>query len=277
MFPSREILFTPHSTSQALALCHRLVTAAFPAGILRYNASMRDRPTLLLADDDPTITNSLVPFFERAGFHVLTAANGAEALEKAQAHRPDLLVLDVLMPRLDGREVLRRLRHTGVQTPAILLTRVGDALERALALEEGADDYLNKPFESHELLARIRAILRRSQSGQPSLSTAWRLSAGDLTIDRRARRASLVGKPLDLSPKAFAVLEYLMTHPDEVVSRERLLQHVWGWEYPVGTRTVDTRMFELRKALGDDPAQPTFIQTQAGEGYCFIAPVRMAP
>ena len=238
---------------------------------------MSDRPTILLADDDPTITNSLVPFFERAGFHVLTAANGAEALEKVQRLRPDMIVLDVLMPRMDGREVLRHLRRAGLPTPTILLTQVGDATERALALEEGADDYLNKPFESHELLARVRAVLRRSQSGQPSLSTAWRLSARELVLDRRARRATFNGQALDLSPKAFAVLEYLMTHPDEVVSRERLLQLVWGWEYPAGTRTVDTRMFELRKALGDDPAEPRFIETQAGEGYIFIAPVRMLP
>jgi len=134
---------------------------------------LKDRPTLLLADDDPTIIISLMPFFERAGFHVLTAANGAEALEKAQTLRPDLIVLDVLMPRMDGGEVLRRLRRAGLQTPTILLTQVGDAIERALALEESADDYLNKPFESHELLARIRAVLRQSQNGQPSLSTVW--------------------------------------------------------------------------------------------------------
>lgn len=238
---------------------------------------MTDHPTLLLADDDATIIAALVPFFERAGFHVVIATNGKDALEKAQSHSPDLIVLDVLMPRMDGRQVLRRLRHAGLQTPTILLTQVGDAHERALALEEGADDYLNKPFESHELLARIRAVLRRSQSGQASLSTAWRLTAQNLTIDRRARRAILDGQVLDLSPKTFAVLEYLITHPDEVISRERLLQVVWGWEYPVGTRTVDTRMFELRKALGDDPSNPTFIETRAGAGYCFIAPVRMLP
>lgn len=238
---------------------------------------MNNRPTILLADDDPTIANSLTPFFERAGFHVLTAPNGTDALEKARAHRPDLIVLDVLMPRMDGREVLRRLRREGMQTPTILLTQVGDAFERALALEEGADDYLNKPFESHELLARVRAVLRRSQSGQQSLSTAWRLGANELTIDRRAHRATINDQAVDLSPKAFAVLEYMMTHPDEVISRERLLQLVWGWEYPAGTRTVDTRMFELRKALGDDPANPKFIETQAKEGYCFIAPVRILP
>src|SRR5512142_1548598 len=128
---------------------------------------MNAQPTLLLADDDPTITNGLRPFFERAGFHVLTAANGTDALDEARAHHPDMIILDVLMPRLNGREVLRRLRHAGLQIPTILLTQVGDASERAIALEEGADDYLNKPFEAHELLARVRAILRRAQSGQP--------------------------------------------------------------------------------------------------------------
>ncbi len=238
---------------------------------------MKNQPTLLLADDDPTIINGLRPFFERAGFHVMTVTNGTDALEKARSHHPDMVVLDVLMPRLNGREVLRRLRQDRLQIPTILLTQVGDASERALALEEGADDYLNKPFEAHELLARVRAVLRRAQSGQPALSTAWRLAASDLTVDRRSRRAALKGQVLDLSPKTFAVLEYLMTHPDEVVSRDRLLQVVWGWEYPAGTRTVDTRMFELRKALGDDPSAPIFIETRAGEGYCFIAPVRIIP
>lgn len=238
---------------------------------------MNNQTTILLADDDQTITSALAPFLERAGFHVLVVANGEEALEKAQSHRPDLIVLDVLMPRLNGREVLRRLRRAGEQIPTILLTQVGDANERALALDEGADDYLNKPFETHELLARIRAVLRRSQGGGAPLSSAWRISAYELTIDRRARRATLGEKVLDLTPKAFGVLEYLMTHPDEVISRERLLQLVWGWEYPAGTRTVDTRMFELRKALDDDPSDPKFIETQAGEGYYFIAPVRILP
>ncbi len=235
---------------------------------------MNDRPTLLLADDDPTITNSLVPFFERAGFHVITAANGADALEKAQTLRPNLVVLDVLMPRMDGREVLRRLRRENNWTPTILLTQVGESAERALALEEGADDYLNKPFDPHELLARIRAILRRNRPGQRSLSAAWRLQAGELVLDRRARRASIGKRVLDLTPKAFAVLEHLMTHPDEVVSRERLLDAVWGWAYPAGTRTVDTRMAELRRVLDDEPAKPRYIETVPGEGYRFVADVR---
>ena len=233
-----------------------------------------DRPTILLADDDPTIADSLAPFLERAGFHVLVVSDGMSALEKAQAHRPELIILDVLMPRMDGRETLRRLRKINIWTPTILLTQVGEASERALALEEGADDYLNKPFDPHELLARVRAVLRRARPGERSLSAAWKLTANDLSLDRKSRRATLAGKVLELTPKAFAVLEHLMTHPDEAVTRERLLDVVWGWEYPAGTRTVDTRMAELRRALNDDPAQPRFIETIPGEGYRFIAPVR---
>ena len=233
-----------------------------------------NRPTLLLADDDPTIADSLAPFLERAGFHVLVVSDGVNALEKVQAHHPELIILDVLMPRMDGREVLRRLRRNNVWTPTILLTQVGEASERALALEEGADDYLNKPFDPHELLARIRAVLRRARPGERSLSAAWMLTAHDLSLDRRARRATMASGILDLTPKALSVLEYLMTHPDEAVTRERLLDAVWGWEYPAGTRTVDTRMAELRRALDDDPADPRFIETLPGEGYRFIAPVR---
>jgi DNA-binding response OmpR family regulator len=232
-----------------------------------------DRPTILLADDDPTIADSLAPFLERAGFHVLVVSDGMSALDKAQKHHPELIILDVLMPRMDGRETLRRLRKSNIWTPTILLTQVGEASERALALEEGADDYLNKPFDPHELLARVRAVLRRARPGERSLSAAWLLTADDLKLDRRARRVTLKGEPLELTPKAFSVLEYLMTHPDEAVTRERLLNVVWGWEYPAGTRTVDTRMAELRRALNDDPAEPRFIETLSGEGYRFIASV----
>ena len=235
---------------------------------------MDDKTIILLADDDTAVTDSLAPFLERAGFHVLVASDGAAALEKAQAQHPDLLLLDVLMPRMDGREVLRRLRNAKNWTPTILLTRVGESSERALALEEGADDYLNKPFDPHELLARIHAILRRARPGQKSLSAAWMLAANDLTLDRHARRARLGENTLELTPKALSVLEYLMTHPDECVSRERLLEMVWGWEYPAGTRTVDTRVAELRRVLSDDPDDPRFIETVPGEGYRFVAEVQ---
>jgi DNA-binding response OmpR family regulator len=232
-------------------------------------------PTILLADDESSITSNLAPFLERAGFRVVVAGNGSEALEKVQKSAPDLIVLDVLMPVMDGREVLRQLRRGGNNLPVILRTQVGGTTERAIALEEGADDYLNKPFDPYELMARIKAILRRVQPGQPSLASAWKLTAGELVLDRRARRVSFGGKAINLTPKALAVLEYMMTHPDELLTRERLLDTVWGWDYPAGTRTVDTRMAELRRALDDDPGSPTFIETLAGEGYRFIHPVRV--
>jgi len=236
---------------------------------------MDETPTLLLADDDPAVTDSLSPFLERAGFRVLVVTDGVSAFEKAHSQHPDLILLDVLMPRMDGREVLRRLRRAKDWTPTILLTRVGEASERALALEEGADDYINKPFDPHELLARIHAVLRRARPGEKSLSTAWVLVCGELMLDRQARRVKLGTQILELTPKALAVLEYLMIHPDECVSRERLLEMVWGWQYPAGTRTVDTRMAELRRALGDDPEKPRFIETLPGEGYRFAADVRV--
>lgn len=242
------------------------------------------RPRILLADDEDAITSNLAPFLERAGFLVRVAANGQEALDQISHFRPELVVLDVLMPLMDGREVLRRLRQAGNWTPVLLLTQVGEAAERAMALEEGADDYLNKPFDPHELAARIRAVMRRARPGQPSLASAWRLScAGEdprhppLLLDRRARRASLGESVLNLTPKAFALLEYLMTHPDELLTRDRLLDAVWGWDYPAGTRTVDTRMAELRRFLLDNPDHPLYIETTPGEGYRFVGKVQPLP
>ncbi len=231
---------------------------------------------ILLVDDDEAITKHLAPFLERAGFAVSVAGDGEAALRRSGEFSPDLIVLDVLMPRLDGREVLRRLRQAENWTPVILLTQVGSPAERALALEEGADDYLNKPFEPFELVARIRAVLRRSRSGAPSLAGAVRLRSGPLELDRHARRVTLEGKEIILTAKAVSVLEYLMLHPDEVLSRERLLDAVWGWDYPAATRAVDTRIAELRRALGDDPDSPAFVETLIGQGYRFVGRVGVA-
>ena len=238
---------------------------------------MDARAKILLVDDEPDITANLAPFLERAGFSVATAADGVEALRQIESFAPDLMVLDVLMPSLDGRETLRRLRQKGNWTPVILLTQVGAAVERAMALEEGADDYLNKPFDPYELVARIRAVLRRARPGHPPLSNAQRLVSGEVLLDRTARRVWLKsGEELALTPKAVALLEYLMTHPDELLSRERLLDAVWGWDYPTGTRTVDTRIAELRRVLKEDPAEPHYIETVPAQGYRFIGPVDAA-
>jgi DNA-binding response OmpR family regulator len=234
---------------------------------------MDARPQVLLVDDESAITLNLAPFLERSGFATAVASDGQEALQQVEAGDPDLIVLDVLMPRMDGREVLRHLRQAGDWTPVILLTQVGESTERAMALEEGADDYLNKPFDPHELVARMRALLRRAHPGQPPLSSALRLASGGLVLDRRSRRAHMHSNELHLTPKAVALLEYLMTHPDELLTRDRLLDSVWGWDYPTGTRTVDTRVAELRRVLKDDPSKPTFIETVPGQGYRFVGAV----
>lgn len=234
---------------------------------------MSTKSRLLLVDDETAITDRLAPFLSRAGFDVQVAQDGEAGLKKVVSFSPDLIVLDVLMPRIDGREVLRQLRQKGDWTPVILLTQVGESTERAMALMEGADDYINKPFDSNELVARINAVLRRASPGQPPLSVAERLRCGDLVIDRTKRRAYLASEEVNLSPRAMSLLEYLVTHPDELLSRERLLDAVWGWDYPVGTRTVDTRVAELRRTLEDDPGDPVYIETIPGQGYRFIGKV----
>jgi DNA-binding response OmpR family regulator len=228
---------------------------------------------ILLVDDEPSITDNLSAFLERAGYSVICAADGEQALRRIETFHPDLMILDVLMPEMNGRALLRTLRSKGNHLPVILLTQVGEAGERAMALEEGADDYLNKPFDPRELLARARAVLRRAQGSPVPLSSAWKITSAGLVLDRRARRAALEGRVLALTPKALSLLEYLMTHPDELITRERLLDAVWGWDYPAGTRAVDTRIAELRRALGDEAEEPRFIETVTGEGYRFRAAV----
>jgi DNA-binding response OmpR family regulator len=238
---------------------------------------MRTSPVILLVDDEVAITAGLQSFLERAGFQVAVAADGEQGLQLLPALAPDLVVLDVLMPKVNGREVLRRLRQAGTWTPVILLTQVGEASERSMALEEGADDYINKPFEPQELVARIRAVLRRARPGVPPPAASQHLQSGSLRIDRTSRRAWHAGHELGLTPKAFALLEYLITHPDELITRERLLDAVWGWDYPAGPRAVDTRVAELRRIIEDDASEPVYIETVVGQGYRFIGAVEATP
>lgn len=234
---------------------------------------MNEKTKLLIVDDEVDLLAELKPLLERSGYAVVTATDGEEALERVRQERPELIILDVMMPRLDGREVLRRLRQQDDWTPVILLTQVGSSVERALSLQEGADDYLNKPYDPMELIARVQAVLRRTQRGSVPLTGHRHLQSGGLTLDRQARQVALDGETVSLTARAFRVLEYLMLHAGEAVGRERLLDEVWGWSYPVDTRAVDIRIAEIRKVLDDDAGDPRFVETVVGHGYRFLGAV----
>jgi DNA-binding response OmpR family regulator len=226
-------------------------------------------PTILLVDDDDAIRTGLASALARARFHVLEARDGREALRKVEIAAPDIIVLDIMMPEMDGREVCRRLRQAGNWTPVIMLTQILATGEKISSLEEGADDYLNKPFDSYELIARLRALLRRQAvAGRPA-HLANVLTSGPLRLERETQRVWLEGQEIALSNKAFGVLAHLMGRPNVVVSREQLLDQVWGWEDPAGMRTVDVRIAEIRRKLGDD-----HIETVPGEGYRFAGSVK---
>lgn len=234
--------------------------------------SVVDGLTLLLVDDEEAITSMLAPFFERAGFKVVVAADGAAGLAEARVHRPDVVVCDVMMPVMDGRQMVRRLRQSGDWTPMVLLTQHGEAADRAAAIDEGADDYVNKPFDPTELLSRVRGVLRRQRIGGQPLTTASVLVADGLRMDRDARRATLDGRELALTPRAAMLLDYLMARPGELHTRDRLLAALWGYTFPTATRAVDQRVAELRRVLGESGV-PRFIETVPGAGYRFCAAV----
>lgn len=234
--------------------------------------------SVLLVDDEQDILSALGGYLRRSGLEVLTATDGAAALKVLEQHPVQVIVSDVMMPFLDGRALLRTLRERNDWTPVILLTVVGEADERSAALDEGADDYLNKPFAPQELLSRIRALLRRIQSATQTLTNAEILLAEHgsqtLKLDRSARRVWNADTEITLTPKALTLLEYLMSRPEEIHSRERLLETLWGFEFAVSTRAVDHRIAEIRKAFSDDAAAPTLIQTVPGQGYRFAGQVR---
>ncbi|QES46959.1 DNA-binding response regulator [Streptomyces venezuelae] len=234
---------------------------------------------ILVVDDDPTVTEVVTGYLRNAGFAVDTAADGHEALVCAANGRPDLLVLDLMLPGIDGIEVCRRLREGAegaggaAEAPAvIMLTARGEEEDRVLGLEVGADDYVTKPFSPRELVLRVQAVLRRraaSTSGAGAgVGSGALLSAGGLVVDTAARRAVRGGTELSLTTREFDLLVYLMRHPGRAVSREQLLRDVWDWEFgDLSTVTVHAR--RLRTKIEEDPANPTLIQTVWGLGYRF--------
>ncbi|NIM94228.1 MAG: response regulator [Anaerolineales bacterium] len=233
-----------------------------------------DEATVLIVDDEEAIRSGLASALKRARFNVIEASDGTMALTMVEKHHPDIIVLDILMPEMDGREVCRRLRQANDWTPVIMLTQINATGEKISSLEEGADDYLNKPFDSYELIARIKALLRRQEvAGQP-VQLAHVLVTDRLRIERETQRVWLDRDEIPLTTKAFGVLAHLMSRPNMVVSREQLLDHVWGWDDPSGMRTVDVRIAEIRRRLGDTATEPEFIETIPGEGYRFIGEVK---
>lgn len=230
---------------------------------------------LLIVDDEEDLLAELRPMLERSGYQVITAGDGERALALIASEAPDLVLLDLLMPKMDGRETLRRMRQQNNWVPTILLTQVNTPMERVMSLQEGADDYLNKPFDPMELLARIQAILRRADLATPSTATAQVLRSGDLQIDRQMRKIMQKGVPVNLTARAFDLLVYLMRNAQEAIGRDRLLDEVWGWSYAVSTRAVDIRIAEIRKALGEDVDSPHYIETITGYGYRFMLPVQV--
>ncbi len=225
--------------------------------------------TILLVEDDPTLSDTLRYNLEREGYAVIVAGDGVQGLERARRDQPDLVILDIMLPRLDGFSVCRILRQES-DVPILMLTARQDEIDRIAGLELGADDYVSKPFSLGELLARVRAIMRRTDR-QPAGSREI-LDAGDLRVDTGSRRAWRAGVELSLSQKEFDLLACLMRNRGMVLSRDVLLERVWGFDFLGDRRTVDVHIRWLREKVEPDPGRPTYIQTVRGVGYRFEAP-----
>jgi two-component system alkaline phosphatase synthesis response regulator PhoP len=222
---------------------------------------------ILIIEDEPDMVLGLKDNFEFEGYEVATAADGAAGLERARSQKPDLVILDIMLPKLSGLEVCKTLRSEGFEAPIIMLTARGQEIDKVVGLELGADDYVTKPFSIRELLARVRAILRRADGAKRRLS---RYRFADLELDFETYRAKKGGEPLDMSPREFELLRYLIERKGETVSRDRLLEDVWGYESYPSTRTVDTHIAKLRAKIGDSGSEPRHILTIHGMGYKFV-------
>ncbi|MDX6315604.1 MAG: hypothetical protein QOF44_5068 [Streptomyces sp.] len=227
---------------------------------------------ILVVDDDPTVAEVVAGYLTRAGFAVERAADGPAAVARAMDVRPDLVVLDLMLPGLDGLEVCRRIREEQGQVPVVMLTARGDEDDRILGLEVGADDYVTKPFSPRELVLRVESVLRRAGTARAPVPAGlpW-LRAGSVALDPVARRATRSGAELTLTIREFDLLAFFLRHPGRVVGREELMHRVWGWEFgDLSTVTVHVR--RLREKVEDDPARPRLISTVWGVGYRFDLP-----
>jgi DNA-binding response OmpR family regulator len=225
---------------------------------------------VLVVDDEPAIRDIVRRYLTAEGFEVAEARDGGEALDGVAASEPDLVVLDVLMPGMDGLDVLRRLRATS-DVYVILLTAKADEVDKLVGLTIGADDYLTKPFSPRELVARVRAVLRRCRTAPGAPPLGGVTSFDGLTIDAGRHEVRVDGALVDLTALEFALLAVLAASPGRVYSRRQLLERVWGWDHVGDERVVDVHVRNLRRALGDDAADPAFVGTVRGVGYKFVA------
>ncbi|MEV5366281.1 response regulator transcription factor [Streptomyces cellulosae] len=222
---------------------------------------------VLVVDDDPTVAEIVTGYLDRAGYVVDRAGDGPDALARAAAHRPDLVVLDLMLPGMDGLEVCRRMRGQG-PVPVIMLTARGDEDDRILGLEVGADDYVTKPFSPRELVLRVGSVLRRVRPVEDASGGSAVLRAAGLVVDPGARRVTKGGAELALTVREFDLLAFFLAHPGRAFAREELMREVWGWDFgDLSTVTVHVR--RLRGKVEDDPARPRLIRTVWGVGYRF--------
>ena len=223
---------------------------------------------ICVVDDEDLLVKGIRFNLKNEGYEVVTGSNGLEAVDLARNEKPDLMVLDVMMPEMDGLTACTKIREFS-QVPIILLTAKTDDMDKLMGFDVGADDYLTKPFNILELKARIRALLRRSGSAQEQADNANRLTIGDISLDLDSRNAYAGGKLAELTAKAFDVIEFLMRNANRVYSREALLDTIWALEYRSDIRTVDVHIRRLREKLEKDPAKPQYILTKWGVGYYF--------
>lgn len=225
---------------------------------------------ILVVEDEIALSETLVYNLERLGYEVSAAMDGHQALSLARSTHPDLIILDIMLPGLDGLEITQILRKEA-NTPILILTAQGEEIDRVLGLELGADDYMAKPFSMRELLARVKAILRRIQLDKTGhqYKTQEVLHFDNLTIDQRKHEVYLNGKALKLKPKEYDLLLYLCAHQGQVLTRSLILEQVWGWDFSGGTRTVDVHIRWLREKIESDPTNPIRIITVHGVGYRF--------
>ena len=226
-----------------------------------------EQPSILVVDDDPKLRDLLAQYLGREGFRVRTANDGNAMDQLIAESGPDLVVLDLMLPGEDGLSIARRLRG-GTDIPVIILSARGDEVDRIVGLEVGADDYLAKPFSPRELLARIRAVLRRQRVAAVADETTA-VGFGDFVLDLPAQRLLRRGHEVDLTAGDFALLEVLVTHPNRVMSRDQLVDRIKGYERSPYDRSIDVRVTRLRKKIEADPANPAFIRTVWGRGYMF--------